>query len=270
MKIISFNVNGLRARLHQIKAVIEKHQPDIIGIQETKVSDDQFPLQDIKRLGYDVIFHGQKGHYGVALMFRVPLLNSQKGFPSDDETSQKRLIVGDFRYKNQKITIFNGYFPQGESRSHEKKFPCKERFYLDLQNYLETNHTVDDLILVIGDMNVAPLDKDIGIGEENMKRWLRTGKCCFLPEERDWLNKLKNFGLIDTFERDHPEQPDRYSWFDYRSRGFEMAPKRGLRIDLILASKSLIEACKETGIDHQIRSMEKPSDHCPIWISLNN
>lgn len=268
MKIVSFNANGLRARIHQIKAIIEKHQPDVIGIQETKVSNDQFPLQDIKKLGYDVSFHGQKGHYGVALIYRVPLLECYKGFPHDDKDSQKRLITGDFQYKNKKITIFNGYFPQGESRSHDKKFPCKEKFYLDLQAHLEANYSPQDQILVIGDMNVAPLDKDIGIGEENRKRWLRTGKCCFLPEERSWLQRLENFGLIDTFENDHKEQSDRYTWFDYRSRGFEMSPKRGLRIDLILASKPLMKLCIQTGIDHQLRSMEKPSDHCPIWISL--
>ena len=103
MKIISFNANGLRARIHQIKAIIEKHQPDVIGIQETKVSDDQFPLQAIKELGYDVSFHGQKGHYGVALIYRVPLIKCYKGFPHDDDDSQKRLIIGDFQYKNKKI-----------------------------------------------------------------------------------------------------------------------------------------------------------------------
>ena len=270
MKIISFNANGLRARIHQIKAIIDKHQPDVIGIQETKVSDEQFPLEDIKNLGYDVTFHGQKGHYGVALIYRIPLIKSCKGFSHDDGDSQKRLISGEFQYKNKKITIFNGYFPQGESRSHDKKFPCKEKFYADLIDHLKNTYQPDDYLLVIGDMNVAPLDIDIGIGDENKKRWLRTGKCCFLPEEREWLERLKETGLIDTYEHDHPEKIDRYSWFDYRSRGFEMIPKRGLRIDLILASKSLIELVTESGIDHEIRGMEKPSDHCPVWIELDD
>ena len=99
---------------------------------------------------------------------------------------------------------------------------------------------------------------------------MRTGKCCFLPEEREWLERLKEIGLIDTYEHDHSEKIDRYSWFDYRSRGFEMIPKRGLRIDLILASKSLIELVAESGIDHEIRGMEKPSDHCPVWIELDD
>ena len=119
MKIVSFNANGLRARLHQIKAIIDKHSPDIIGIQETKVSDDQFPLKEIHQLGYDVIYHGQKGHYGVALLHRLPLLNSQKGFPQDNEESQKRLVFGEFEFNNKKLSVFNGYFPQGESREHQ-------------------------------------------------------------------------------------------------------------------------------------------------------
>jgi exodeoxyribonuclease-3 len=99
----------------------------------------------------------------------------------------------------------------------------------------------------------------------NAKRWLRTGKCSFLPEERAWLQRLKDWGLIDSYRHLHPETADRFSWFDYRSRGFEDDPKRGLRIDLILASKALAERCLESGIDYDIRSMEKPSDHAPIW-----
>ena len=120
----------------------------------------------------------------------------------------------------------------------------------------------------MGDMNVAPLDMDIGIGDDNRKRWLRTGKCCFLPEERDWLEKLKEWGLIDSYHHFHPAELGRYSWFDYRSRGFEREPKRGLRIDLMLASKPLMAMTSEAGIDHEIRAMLKPSDHCPIWLKI--
>jgi exodeoxyribonuclease-3 len=114
-------------------------------------------------------------------------------------------------------------------------------------------------------MNVAPEDKDIGIGDSNAKRWLRTGKCSFLPEEREWLQKVYDWGLIDTFRKCEPECDDRFSWFDYRSRGFDADPRRGLRIDLILASESLAEKCVGAGIDYDIRGMEKPSDHAPIW-----
>ena len=139
MKIVSFNINGLRARPHQLAALIEKHQPDVIGLQETKVHDDQFPLADIEALGYHVHFHGQKGHYGVALLSRQAPLELHKGFASDEEDAQRRFIWGTYADENgQPVTIMNGYFPQGESRDHPTKFPAKQRFYSDLQQLLES------------------------------------------------------------------------------------------------------------------------------------
>ena len=215
-------------------------------------------------------FHGQKTHYGVALLYRAEPLSLIKGFPSDETDAQRRLIGGTFETKDgQPITIINGYFPQGESRKHEKKFPAKEKFYADLNQYLADTQDPDGHVLVMGDMNVAPLDIDIGIGADNMKRWLRDGKTSFLPEERDWLKQTTDWGMIDLYRKIHPEVDDRFSWFDYRSRGFEREPKRGLRIDLILATQGLADRCLGAGIDYDIRSMERPSDHCPVWAELD-
>ncbi|BBN56051.1 hypothetical protein TRE132_41760 [Pseudomonas chlororaphis subsp. aurantiaca] len=116
MKIVSFNINGLRARPHQLAALIEKHQPDIIGLQETKVSDDQFPLAEVQALGYHVNFHGQKGHYGVALLSRQAPLDLYKGFDGDDEDAQRRFIWGTFVDANgTQVTIMNGYFPRAKA-----------------------------------------------------------------------------------------------------------------------------------------------------------
>jgi exodeoxyribonuclease-3 len=269
MKLVSFNINGLRARPHQLSAIIEKHQPDVIGLQETKVSDEQFPQAEIKALGYHVHFHGQKGHYGVALLSRQAPLEIHKGFPGDGEESQKRFIWGRFADSNgEPVTVMNGYFPQGESRIHPTKFPAKTKFYADLQALLEERFTPEQSVAVMGDFNISPEDCDIGIGEVNAKRWLRTGKCSFLPEEREWLTRLKNWGLQDSFRTLNPEVVDRFSWFDYRSRGFEDDPRRGLRIDLILTTAGLHERVTDCGVDYDIRSMEKPSDHCPVWIKL--
>jgi exodeoxyribonuclease-3 len=148
------------------------------------------------------------------------------------------------------------------------KFPAKQRFYADLQDLLETRFQPDQPLVVMGDINISPEDCDIGIGEENRKRWLKTGKCSFLPEEREWLARLKGWGLVDSFRLQNPSVDDRFSWFDYRSRGFEDTPKRGLRIDVILASEALRGRIAETGVDYDIRGMEKPSDHAPIWLQL--
>lgn len=267
MKFISFNINGLRARPHQLAAIIERHQPDVIGLQETKVHDDMFPLAEVSQHGYHVFYHGQKGHYGVALLCRQKPLAVRRGFPTDDDNAQRRIIMVDLATSQGQMTVINGYFPQGESRQHAEKFPAKARFYQDLQNYLQQYHSCSAPILLMGDMNISPTDQDIGIGEENRKRWLRTGKCSFLPEEREWMQRLLAYGLTDTFRYLHPDCHDQFSWFDYRSRGFD--ENRGLRIDLLLASPSLIERCLSAGIDYTIRAMEKPSDHAPVWAEFS-
>ncbi|AKH65088.1 MULTISPECIES: exodeoxyribonuclease III [Photorhabdus] len=266
MKFISFNINGLRARPHQLAAIVEQHQPDVIGLQETKVHDEVFPLEEVSKLGYHVFYYGQKAHYGVALLTRQAPVAVRRGFPGDDEDTQRRIIMADMETPHGLLTVINGYFPQGESRDHPVKFPAKEKFYQDLQSYLEQNLSPQSQVLIMGDMNISPTDLDIGIGENNQKRWLKTGKCSFLPEERDWMDRLKSWGLVDTFRNLNPECNDQFSWFDYRSKGFD--DNRGLRIDLLLASQPLMELCIETGIDYKIREMEKPSDHAPVWVEF--
>lgn len=266
MKIISFNTNSIRARFHQLEALIASHQPDVIGIQETKVTDDQFPIETIKAMGYHVFFHGQKSHYGVAMMSKVEPVNVIKGFAGDDEQSQRRMITADFKTRDDEIIrVFNGYFPQGESRDHPLKFPAKEKFYQDLNDFISTDCRTQKYLAVIGDFNVAPLDIDIGIGAANAKRWLKDGKTSFLPEEREWLEGIANLGLVDTYRKNHADVDDVFSWFDYRSKGFDKEPKRGLRIDLVMANQALTNTLQATGIDYDIRAMEKPSDHCPVW-----
>lgn len=270
MKIVSFNVNGLRARFHQLQQLIDIHAPDIIGLQETKVSDPDFPLETVTEMGYQVVYHGQKTHYGVALLSKVAPLEVQRGFAAEEFDHQRRLLIARYPLADgRQLQVVNGYFPQGENRDHPSKFPNKRQYYANLQHWLETESRPSDLLLVMGDVNISPEDSDIGIGADNAKRWLRTGKCSFLPEEREWLGRVKDWGLIDSYRAQNPAVRDRFSWFDYRSRGFEAEPKRGLRIDLIMATAPLMERCTATGIDYELRGMEKPSDHCPIWAEFD-
>ncbi|GMG88230.1 exodeoxyribonuclease III [Biformimicrobium ophioploci] len=270
MKVVSFNVNSVRQRMHQLQALVDREAPDIIGLQETKVTDEDFPLEDIKALGYEVIYFGQKTHYGVAMLSRLPFLEKEYGFPGDTADAQRRIVIGRFDIGwEQPLTVINGYFPQGENREHPVKFPAKTRFYADLSSYLDMHCSPDAPVLVIGDMNISPTDLDIGIGDSNRKRWLRDGKCSFLPEEREWLQKVEGWGLEDTFRKLYPEENNLFSWFDYRSRGFDRDPKRGLRIDLVMATKCLADVCTGAGIDYEIRGMEKPSDHAPVWSSFD-
>lgn len=266
MKVISFNVNSIRSRLHQLTAVIDKHRPEFIALQETKVQDTDFPAAEIAALGYHAVWFGQKTHYGVAVLSRMKPLEAQYGFAGDADDAQRRLLALSYPLGGgRRLRLINGYFPQGESRAHQVKFPAKARFYDDLSSHLTCREDAQEWLLLVGDMNVAPQDGDIGIGADNARRWLRTGKCSFLPEERQWLDRLLDWGLVDTFRKCHPDRDDLFSWFDYRSRGFEDDPPRGLRIDLILASKPLAERCLAAGIDYDIRAMERPSDHAPVW-----
>lgn len=270
MRIVSFNINGVRARPHQLEALRDAYDPDVIGLQETKVADEVFPREMIEDLGYHVAFYGQKAHYGVALLSKIPPLATAYGLPGDGAEGQRRLISAVYAAPNgEQLTVLNGYFPQGESRDHPVKFPHKERFYAELDELLKSQYQPSQNLVVIGDMNVAPLDQDIGLGPDNAKRWLKTGKCSFLPEERAWLQALAEWGLQDAYRTCHPDVDDRFSWFDYRSRGFEREPRRGLRIDLVLATVPLAERVTDAGIAYDIRSMEKPSDHCPVWADFN-
>lgn len=266
MRFVTFNANGIRARLHQIEEIARTHNPDVIAIQEIKVVDELFPADAVRDIGYPhLVVHGQKGHYGVALLSLAEPLDIQCGFPWRGDDQQRRFVSARYDVGGRRVRVINGYFPQGESRDHPVKFPAKETYYQDVLRYLQESCDPGESLLLTGDMNVAPRDEDIGIGEDNRKRWLREGKTSFLPEERDWLQALMDWGLTDAYDAWIGSGDRLFSWFDYRSRGFERTPKRGLRIDLILATGVMAEAMADCGIDYGIRGGTKPSDHCPVW-----
>ena len=269
MKIVSFNINSIRARPHQIEHLRDTIDPDVIGLQETKVDDPEFPIEVINELGYHAEFWGQKGHYGVAILSKEKPINTVKGFINDSEEDQKRFIQSKFTYGKSEIIVMNGYFPQGENINHETKFPKKIKFYNDLKDHIIDLKKTSSNLIVMGDFNVSPEDIDIGIGENNAKRWLREGKTSFQPQEREMWNSIKDLGFIDSWRELFPNESSIYSWFDYRSRMFDQNPKRGLRIDHILLSDNLKKSINNVGIDYDARSMEKPSDHCPVWLELN-
>ncbi len=270
MRLVSFNINGLRARPHQLEALVDAHRPAVIGLQETKVQDSEFPRDMIEALGYHVFYHGQKGHYGVALMTRDEPETVFHGFPDDGEDAQRRMIGVRLALPDGKpLTVWNGYFPQGENVDHPTKFPHKRRFYAQLARLLEEDHRPQERVAVMGDFNISPQDIDIGIGEPNRKRWLREGKTSFQPIEREWLKRIHDWGMKDSYRLCYPDRDDRFSWFDYRSKGFDRDPRRGLRIDHILVSQALEDNVTDAGIDYELRAMQKPSDHAPVWTELS-
>lgn len=262
MRFVSFNINGLRARIHQLEAIIEQLQPDVIGLQEIKVHDDVFPIQIIKKYGYYVYYYGQKKYHGVALFLRKPPLSIDYGLHDNDSISEKRIIIAKINTSVGVLTIINGYFPQGENK-YSNKFIFKKKFYQTVQNYIQNTYHNQSLLLIMGDMNISPTDLDIGIGEINKKRWLTSGRCAFLPEEQKWIKQLMNWGLIDVYRKQYPNNNTQYSWFSYIANGF--SKNRGLRIDLILTTQPLAYYCVQNNISYKIRSMQRPSDHAPIW-----
>lgn len=264
-KFMSLNINSVRSRLENIIPFLQEHQPDIVGFQEIKVENHIFPRKEFEDLGYELYLNGQKSYHGVATLVKEPAIKVDYDFIGQQD--QKRMIIT----KHQSdLVVCNGYFPQGESKDHPKKFPYKQNFYQKFLQYLKENFDLHkDKVLIMGDLNIAPEDIDIGIGEENKKRWLKTGKCSFLPEERIYTKELKDIGFFDTFRQLNPCTNDRFSWFDYRSRGFELEPKRGLRIDQIWVTKPLMELCKTTEIDYKLRSSNRPSDHCAIFAEID-
>lgn len=276
MKIATYNVNGIRARMDHLIHLLQTEKPCILGLQETKVADELFPAGQLAELGYHSICHGQPGHYGVALLSRQPFVRTMRGWPHDDDDAQRRLVCATIETPLGPLQCLCGYFPQGENRKHPRKFPAKRKFYKDLHDYLgdsRADAATGGHRLVMGDFNVAPTDADVGIGDHNSKRWLREGKCAFLPEEREWLQALQERDLTDPFVHLHdnaakPFEQRIYSWFDYRSRGFDDTPRRGLRIDYHLVSRSLLPHCQAVRTLYAMRAMPRPSDHCPVILDL--
>ena len=265
IRIISFNINGLRARPHQLEALKKKYDPDIIALQEIKVSDEDFPPNIPEDLGFQYYNYGQKGFHGVAIFSKETPVNTIKGLDGGEDENQKRYIQCDFSTNHGLVSICNSYFPQGENRKHPDKFPYKDRYYKRITNHISSLSTS---IVLTGDFNIAPNRNDIGMNEDGIKRWLREGHTAFLPEELEWYQKLIDLDLKDIW-RDRNPDSTKCSWFDYRSRGFDQDPKRGLRIDHFLLSKDLQNKYLSSEIDHEIRAMEKPSDHCPVIIDMD-
>ncbi|QJC35583.1 exodeoxyribonuclease III [Enterobacteriaceae endosymbiont of Donacia sparganii] len=265
MKIFSFNINGIRAHIHQLKLIIKLYNPDIIGLQEIKVSNKDFPKEKIYRLGYNAYVCGQSKYYGVALLSKKKFFNIQKKI-FKDYSNQKRLIMVDLDSSIGNIKIINCYFPQGDNQNNYIKFEYKINFFKHLYSYLKKNLNPNNHIIIMGDINISITDLDIGIGEKKRKKWLKQGKCSFLPKERFYINQLLDWGLFDIWRLMNPLTNNKFSWFDYRTKGFLI--NKGLRIDTILITHSLIKYYINSDIEYSIRNLIKPSDHAPIWVKF--
>ncbi len=249
MKIATWNVNSLKVRLEQLINWLEKNQPDILAIQETKTEDHNFPLSQINAVGYQAIFVGQKTYNGVAIISKIPAKEMTVSF-HNDPNEQKRVIAATFN----EVRVINVYVPNGESVTSEKyiyKLNWLKHFSLHIKQQLQHH----EKLVILGDFNIAPEDEDV----YDPKIW--HGQVLFSDPERIALKSLIAEGLEDTF-RLFPQSPASFTWWDYRAAAFRR--NMGLRIDHILASHKLAKSCKSCVIDKAQRKLERPSDHAPV------
>jgi exodeoxyribonuclease III len=253
MKVASWNVNSVAARRERLLAWLGKQQPDVLCIQELKALDDAFPRAEVEALGYQVALHGQRTYNGVAILSKLPLADVQRGLNDGVAETDSRLISA--RIGGTRVVCC--YVPNGQTLSSDK-YPYKlawlDRLAAHLTRYPEP-------LLVCGDFNIAPEDRDVydpeGLRDDVLVH----------ESVREKFRALLATGLVDTY-RLHVQDAGKYSWWDYRMLGF---PKnRGLRIDFVLASSQLAERCTAAAIDRDERKGKLPSDHAPVWAEFTS
>jgi exodeoxyribonuclease-3 len=249
MKIATWNVNSLKVRLPQVLDWLGVVQPDILCLQETKLTDENFPADDIQAAGYAVVYSGQKTYNGVAIISREEAGDVITDIPGLDDP-QRRILgatVGGVRVLD--LYVVNGQEVGSEKYAHKLDWLEKVRAYI------RTQLREHECFVVLGDFNIAPEDRDVHDPEAWRERIL-----CSTPE-REALQKITDLGLSDVFRRFEQEE-NSFSWWDYRAAAFRR--NMGLRIDLILASPALAASCTACRIDREPRRLERPSDHAPV------
>lgn len=249
MKLASWNVNSLKVRLPQVLEWLETAQPDLLGLQETKLPDAGFPVEAIRAAGYEVVYSGQKTYNGVAVLSRWPITDVLTDIPALDDHQRRVLAVtaGGLRF-------INLYVPNGQAVGSEK-YAYKLDWLAHLRNWLAEEMQTQQRIVVVGDFNIAPEDRDVHDPQEWHERIL-----CSTPE-REALQGLLKLGLVDSFRR-FPQPDGIFSWWDYRMNSFRR--NRGLRIDLILTCPTLTQSLTASYVDRAPRGWERPSDHAPV------
>jgi exodeoxyribonuclease-3 len=256
--IATWNVNSLRVRLPQLRDWLQgagNDAPDIIALQETKLIDEDFPIEAIAELGYQVAFSGQRTYNGVAILSRDPIEILSCDIPGFDDPQRRVLAV-----KTRGLTVVDLYVPNGQSVDSDK-YQYKLAWLSALRTWLSALGPSNTQMIVLGDFNIAPDDRDV----HDPAAW--AGKVLVSDPERAALTRLLETGLVDVF-RSFEQAERSFSWWDYRAAGFRR--NLGLRIDLILASTALAEHCLRSWIDKEPRRAERPSDHTPVLAQFDH
>jgi exodeoxyribonuclease-3 len=249
VKIASWNVNSLNVRLPHVLAWLDVTQPDVLALQETKLTDDRFPVEELLDEGYHSVFSGQKTYNGVAILSREKAVDPVTDIPGLDDPQRRILAatVGAVRIVN--LYVVNG------SEVGSEKFEYKLHWLEQVTAWLAREINEFENVIVLGDFNIVPDDRDV----HDPEGW-REKILCSTPE-REALGEILDLGFQDTFRLFEQEERT-WSWWDYRMNAFRR--KMGLRIDLILASKAMAKTCTASYVDIEPRRQERPSDHTPV------
>jgi exodeoxyribonuclease-3 len=253
MKLATWNVNSLRARLDHVLAWSAEAAPDLLALQETKVTDELFPLEALHAAGWRAYYAGQRAYNGVAVLSRAPLERLADTLPNFKDDARRLLAVraGD-------LALVNVYVPNGKAVGSDK-YEYKLRWLVALTDYLRLLLTRHERLAIVGDFNIAPEDRDV----HDPAAW--EGKVLASEPEREAFEGFLALGLADGF-RLFEQPPESYSWWDYRQGAFRR--NRGLRIDHILLSPALARDCRGVAIDRAPRGWDRPSDHAPVMAEL--
>ncbi|KQZ98450.1 exodeoxyribonuclease III [Mesorhizobium sp. Root157] len=259
MKIVTWNINGVRARIGNLTHWLGESAPDIVCLQEIKSVDEQFPRAEIEALGYNVETHGQKGFNGVAILSKLRFDEVNRGLPGDDADEQARFIEGVFSTDHGALRVVSLYLPNGNPIEDPVKFPYKLAWMERLERWASERLALEEALVLAGDYNVIPEPTDA----RHPENWL--GDALFQPQTRQAFRRLKNLGFTEAL-RATTDAPDVYTFWDYQAGAWQK--NNGIRIDHLLLSPEAANRFGSASLEKHVRAWEKPSDHVPVTIDL--
>ena len=258
MKIATWNINGIKARIEVVLAWLRQENPDIVCLQEIKSVDEGFPRAEIEALGYNIKTHGQKGFNGVAILSKLKFDEINRGLPGDPGDQQARFIEAVFTTGIGPLRVVSLYLPNGNPVGTEK-FAYKLAWMARLHEWAEQSLLLEELLVMAGDYNIIPEEKDA----RHPEQWLNDA--LFQPESRAAFRKLENLGFSDAI-RATTDAGDVYSFWDFQAGAWQR--NNGIRIDHVMLSPEASDRLQSARIDRDVRDWERPSDHVPVWIEL--
>lgn len=258
MKIATWNINGVRARIANLLEWLKQSAPDIVCLQEIKSEDDKFPRAEIEALGFHVETHGQKGFNGVAILSKLRFDEVNRGLPGDDADEQARFLEGVFSTPHGALRVASLYLPNGNP-TDSPKFPYKLEWMKRLEAWSMQRLSFEEALILAGDFNVIPEPRDV----KNPEAW--EGDALFRPETRGAFRRLETLGFTDAV-RAVDDGAEVFTFWDYQAGAWQK--NNGIRIDHLMLSPEAALRLSSASIEKHVRAWEKPSDHVPVAVEL--